>query len=290
MSNTVTPEILEKERIDYYLDGLVDLGDILTSENKLQKISSSILHLILGTLMFSKGGILLYDKKKYALTAFSQRGVDIKEGEEISISQVDMEKLMEKSIHNIELDQTKGEINELNRDIITKLNPKLIVPLTYKNEFLGIVSLCKKFMNQAISDMDLQILSIICLHFPHAVHNSNLIVALNKKSDALNLKLLELETLFDISLAVNSVLDVDELNMEILIRSVGILNASAGAVFFTDTFTPFLKLSTEFNLDEEVLSKVIISKNHELLKPCFKDKQGILLNQFQDEKLRKEEK
>ena len=262
MSNTVTPEILEKERVDYYLDGLVDLGDILTSENKLQKISSSILHLILGTLMFSKGGILLYDKKKHALTAFSQRGVDIKEGEEISISQVDMKKLMEKSIHNIELDQTKGEINELNRDIITKLNPKLIVPLTYKNEFLGIVSLCKKFMNQAISDMDLQILSIICHHFSHAVHNSNLIVTLNKKSDALNLKLLELETLFDISLAVNSVLDVDELNMEILIRSVGILNASAGAVFFTDTFTPFLKLSTEFNLDEETLSKVIISKNH----------------------------
>ncbi|SVC63311.1 uncharacterized protein METZ01_LOCUS316165, partial [marine metagenome] len=142
-------------------------------------------------------------------------------------------------------------------------------------------------MNQAISDMDLQILSIICHHFSHAVHNSNLIVTLNKKSDALNLKLLELETLFDISLAVNSVLDVDELNMEILIRSVGILNASAGAVFFTDTFTPFLKLSTEFNLDEEVLSKVIISKNHELLKPCFEDKQGILLNQFQDEKLRK---
>ena len=287
MSNTVTPKILEKERVDYYLDGLVDLGDILTSEDKLQKISSSILHLILGTLMFSKGGILLYDKKKHALTSFSQRGVDIKEGEEISISQVDMKKLMEKSIHNIELDQTKGEINELNRDIITKLNPKLIVPLTYKNEFLGVVSLCKKFMNQAISDMDLQILSIICHHFSHAVHNSNLIVTLNKKSDALNLKLLELETLFDISLAVNSVLDVDELNMEILIRSVGILNASAGAVFFTDTFTPFLKLSTEFNLDEEVLSKVIISKNHELLKPCFEDKQGILLNQFQDEKLRK---
>ena len=287
MSNPITPEVFEKERVDYYLDGLVDLGDILTSEDKLQKISSSILHLILGTLMFSKGGILLYDKKKNVLTAFSQRGLDMKEGEEISLSKVDIEKLTEKSIFQMDSDQTKDEIDGLNQDIISKLNPKIIVPLSYKNEFLGIVSLCKKFMNQAISDMDLQILSIICHHFSHAVHNSNLIVALNKKSDALNLKLLELETLFDISLAVNSVLDVDELNMEILIRSVGILNASAGAVFFTEKFTPFLKLSTEFNLDEETLSKVIISKNHEVLKPCFDNMEGILLNQFEDEKLKK---
>ena len=86
MSAPVTPEVFEKERVDYYLSGLVDLGDILTSEDKLQKISSSILHLILGTLMFSKGGILLYDKKKNFLTAFSQRGLDIKEGGEICLS------------------------------------------------------------------------------------------------------------------------------------------------------------------------------------------------------------
>ena len=78
MSDPVTPEVFEKERVDYYLDGLVDLGDILTSEDKLQKISSSILHLILGTLMFSKGGILLYNQKKNVLTAFSQRGLEIK--------------------------------------------------------------------------------------------------------------------------------------------------------------------------------------------------------------------
>jgi len=287
MSNSAISEVYEKERVDYYLDGLVDLGDILTSENKLQKISSSILHLILGTLMFSKGGILLNDKGKNVLKAFSQRGLNIKEGEEISLSDIDVQKLMGESIYRIDSDQTKNKIDSLGQEIITKLNPIIIVPLSYKNEFLGIVSLCKKFMNQPISDMDLQILSIICHHFSHAVHNSNLIVDLNKKSDALNLKLLELETLFDISLAVNSVLDVDELNMEILIRSVGILNASAGAVFFTDKFTPFLKLSTEFNLDEETLSKVIISKNHGVLKPCFENMEGILLNQFDDEKLKK---
>ena len=171
MSNPITPEVFEKERVDYYLDGLVDLGDILTSEDKLQKISSSILHLILGTLMFSKGGILLYDKKKKVLTAFSQRGLNIKVGEEISLSKVDIEKLTEKSIFQMDSDQTKDEIDGLNQDIISKLNPKIIVPLSYKNEFLGIVSLCKKFMNQAISDMDLQIVSIICHHFSHAVHN-----------------------------------------------------------------------------------------------------------------------
>ena len=287
MSKPLTPEIYEKERIDYYLDGLVDLGDILSSENKLQKISSSILHLILGTLMFSKGGILLYNKRDKKLHVLAQRGIDIKNTDSEDIDDKLIENLLNKNIHTVKENDPDSNPFNLNKDFSSKLNSKIIVPLTYKNEFLGIVSLCKKFMDQAVSEMDHQILNIICHHFSHAVHNSNLIVDLSKKSDDLNLKLLELETLFDISLAVNSVLDVDELNMEILIRSVGILNASAGAVFFTDKFTPFLKLSSEFNLDQESLKKVVISKNHELLKPCFKDMEGILLNQFEDEKLKK---
>lgn len=285
MNDTVSPAVLEKERIDYYLDGLVDLGDILTSEDKLKKISSSILHLILGTLMFSKGGILLYSKRDEKLNVLSHRGLEIKKEESVLIDQTMILSLLNNSMHIIKKNEPESNPLELNQYLSSKLNPKIVVPLSYKNEFLGIVSLGKKFMNQPVSDRDLQILSIICHHFSHAVHNSNLIVDLGKKGDDLNLKLLELETLFDISLAVNSVLDVDELNMEILIRSVGILNASAGAVFFTDKYTPFLKLSTEFNLDRESLTKVIISKNHDVLKPCFKDNQGILLNQFKDEKL-----
>ena len=145
MSKPLTPEIYEKERIDYYLDGLVDLGDILSSENKLQKISSSILHLILGTLMFSKGGILLYNKRDKKLHVLAQRGIDIKNTDSEDIDDKLIENLLNKNIHTVKENDPDSNPFNLNKDFSSKLNSKIIVPLTYKNEFLGIVSLCKKF-------------------------------------------------------------------------------------------------------------------------------------------------
>ena len=165
MSDLDKTDIYERERIDYYLDGLVDLGDILSSDNKLQKISSSILHLILGTLMFTKGGIFLYNKDEESLQVLAQRGLNLEDSESNIIDKKLITNLLEKKIHLV--DKKKSDSNPLflNKILSSKLNSKIIVPLIYKNKFLGIVSLCKKFMDQKVSAMDYQILNIICHHF-----------------------------------------------------------------------------------------------------------------------------
>ena len=49
-----------------------------------------------------------------------------------------------------------------------------------------------------------------------------------QKKKQLNIKLLELETLFDIGVAISSVLNVDELAEDVLFRAIGVLNASKG--------------------------------------------------------------
>ena len=79
---------------------------------------------------------------------------------------------------------------------------------------------------EIFEEIDLKILEIIANHLTKALYNYQLIDDVEEKKTELNLKLLELETLFDISVAISSVLDVDELGEEVLWRSVGILNAS----------------------------------------------------------------
>ena len=67
-------------------------------------------------------------------------------------------------------------------------------------------------MKQEYSMIEIKLLQIISNHLTKALYNYILINEVNKKENILSLKLLELETLFDISLAISSVLDVKELS------------------------------------------------------------------------------
>ena len=72
----------------------------------------------------------------------------------------------------------------------------------------------KGIANFALSS-DYKILEIITNHLTKALYNYQLIDIVERKKTELNMKLLELETLFDISVAISSVLDTKELGNEI---------------------------------------------------------------------------
>ena len=95
---------------------------------------------------------------------------------------------------------------------------------------LGVLCIGKKFMGEEYSSADIKILEIIAHHLTKALYNYELIRDVEDKKTQINLKLLELETLFDISVAISSVLDIDELGEDVLWRAVGILNASKGMI------------------------------------------------------------
>ena len=87
------------------------------------------------------------------------------------------------------------------------------------------------------------------------------------------MKLLELETLFDISVAISSVLD-DDLGNEILWRSVGILNASKGIIFLKNDSSPILQPHVNFNWDNDF---PLISQNLEIFKNIIENRKGKIL-------------
>ena len=123
------------------------------------------------------------------------------------------------------------------------LNPSIIVPLFHKDNLLGIVALSKKFTGEAYNAVDKNVLEIICNHLTDSLYNQELITSIKDKRMELRLKVLELQTLFDISLSLNSVLDINELSSEVLIRSVSTLNASSGFILKTEKNSPLLSLS-----------------------------------------------
>ena len=262
------------EQLEYYLSSLDELGEILIDADKAQQVGSGILRLTLGTIMASKGAIFLYNEMTDNLTSLSSKGADVKNTFRPPKNlKVELQK--HRKNHVLVDDKKKwisGHLEEYIKD--AKINT--ILPLFHKNQFLGLLCIGKKFMDQSFTSADFKILEIISNHLTKALYNYQLIDEVKRKKTELNMKLLELETLFDISVAISSVLDVEELGNEVLWRSVGILNASKGIMFLKNESSPILQLHVNFNWDNDF---PLISKNLAIFKKINEMRKGKILTE-----------
>ena len=269
-------------QLDYYLSSLDELGEILIDADKSLQVGSGILRLTLGTVMSSKGAIFLFDKKTCKMDVLVSKGSDIKQTfkppRNIIVE-------LKKYRHNhVLLDNGIDWIDGDLQAYVSNSKIKAMLPLFHKDEFLGILCIGKKFMGQSYTSSDYKILEIIANHLTKALYNYRLIDEVKRKKTELNIKLLELETLFDISVAISSVLDIEELGNEILWRSVGILNASKGVIFLKDDSSPILSPHVNFNWENDF---PLISTNLEIFKNITNTGIGKILTDKDDTSIQK---
>ncbi len=273
-------EINETEKLEYYLSSLSELGGILIDAEKIETVSSGILRLTLGTVMASKGAIFLYKKETNRLSFLTTKGI---EKANPFIASVDFKKELKKyNKKHIFLEKNKKTIIIEKKTRGGKL--KIALPLFHKNNLLGILCVGPKFMNESYTEVDIKILEIISNHLTKALYNYKLINDVETKTSELNIKLLELETLFDISVAISSVLDIKELGEDVLWRSVGILNASKGLLLLKNEGNPILNPSSNFNWEENI---PLVSKKTEIFITIEKTKKGCVLTEKEKNPIQK---
>ena len=265
-------EVNALDRLDYYLASLDELGEILIDADQSASVSKGVLRLTLGTVMASKGAIFLYHHEGDQLSILAAQG--LKKENPLSSPRNLSGQCLKHRYGHIELDKNQSWITgELKKGIL-ELGAKILVPLFHKDRLLGLLCVGKKFMGESYTSAEIKILKIVANHLTKALYNYELIQNVDEKGKQLNLKLLELETLFDISVAISSVLDVDELGEEILWRSVGILNASKGMMLMPKENSPILEPNSSFNWED---TDVLISKKLTIFKKIDDIKSGVIL-------------
>ena len=202
-------------------------------------------------MMASKGAVI--EIKRTRCNILSSHGVKT-ESDNFKIDPIQKEALLKFKNSNLNKAQFKKVFKSKELDSLSYyfkiLDPSIVVPLFHKNNLLGIVALSKKFNDEKYKSVDRNVLEIICNHLTDSLYNQELITSIKDKRMELRLKVLELQTLFDISLSLNSVLDIDELSSEVLIRSVSTLNASSGFILKTQKNSPILSVLSSFNADD----------------------------------------
>ena len=262
----------QDDRLNYYLSSLEELGEVLIGADKASKVSSEILRLTLGTIMASKGAIIVFDEIKKNFSFLATQGVEKKENLlDIDIVFRDLEKFKNK---HIDINSKQNWIKKGFKQYLEEFKIKIIVPLFHNKHLLGLFFVGGKFMGQTFTTSDIKILKIISNHLTKALYNHKLLKEVETKKREINLKLLELETLFDISIAISSVLEVQELADDVLWRSVGILNASKGMLFIQNIDNPILEPKATFNWEEK---NTLLSKNLKIFKDIEENKKGVIL-------------
>ena len=282
----MSPESQYKEKINFYLSSLDELGEVLINQEGSTGITKAVLRIILGTMMASKGAIV--GIKRTRCKILSAQGVKT-DSTDFKIHRSQKEDLLKYKNSNLSKTQLNKLFDSKDENTISSyfrmLNPSIIVPLFHKDNLLGIVALSKKFTGEAYNAVDKNVLEIICNHLTDSLYNQELITSIKDKRMELRLKVLELQTLFDISLSLNSVLDINELSSEVLIRSVSTLNASSGFILKTEKNSPLLSVLSSFNVDESKLKGAMFSKSSIPFKSIWKDKESIKISNHKDNPL-----
>ena len=193
---------LDTDQFEYYLSSLDELGEILIEADRIDSVSTGILRLTLGTIMASNGAIFLFNSKNNGISKLSS--ISIKEEQNnFSLDQAFLENIKVYQYGHLDYSENPNWISGELKKYLKASKIKTIIPLYHKNKLLGMLFVGEKFMSQEFSPIDLKILEIISNHLTEALYNYELIENVESKKTELNIKLLELETLFDIGVAIS---------------------------------------------------------------------------------------
>ena len=263
----------DTDQFEYYLSSLDELGEILIEADKIESVASGILRLTLGTIMASNGAIFIFHKDDTSVSELCSIGIN-NNSKSIKLSDSFLVNIKVYQYGVLNYDKQPDWIEGDFKKYLAKSSIKTIIPLFHKNRLLGILCVGEKFMSEVFTNIDYKILEIISNHLTKSLFNYELIQNVEEKKQELNIKLLELETLFDIGVAISSVLDIDKLAHDVLLRAVGILNASKGMFLLQNEKSPILDMLSMFNWGE---NKFLLSKNIDVFKQMQNGNRGLIL-------------
>ncbi len=279
-----TPAAVSEERIErllYSLSALADIGEATTSGGSFETTARELLHLILGTLTASKGVILLYDAAAEQLRPVVGRGIESLPAVALPAAAAERLRLNLKPIDLATRGQALADQALPDPSALTRLQARLWMPLAVGSRLVGVLSLGDKFGRGDYTSDDLQLLATMAQHASLALYNFQIIGEIREANFRLNRKVLEMQSLYDVGLAIGALHELDPMASEIVQRAVMLLDASEGALFSLEK--EGLRVAASFGLDAEYPLKALLPLDQvhprEIHEVAIATQRGCRLNQ-----------
>ncbi|MFQ3581181.1 MAG: SpoIIE family protein phosphatase [Chloracidobacterium sp.] len=277
-SMTVSEERIE--RLLYSLSALADIGEATTAGGSFETTARELLHLILGTLAASKGAILLYDAATEQLRPVVARGIDNPPAIALPSRTAEQLRLHLKPVDLLATNHLLAEQVTATPSAFTRLQSRLWMPLVVGSQLVGILSLSDKFGRSDYTSDDLQLLATMAQHASLALYNFQIIGEIREANFRLKRKVLEMQSLYDVGLAIGALHELDPMASEIIQRAVMLLDASEGVLFSLEKGG--LRVAASFGLDADYPPKALLPLHQiqprEIHEVVIANQQGCRLN------------
>ncbi len=233
---------LHRDRLAFLLSTLEDMGETLTGGESFDTAARYLLRMLLGSIGISSGAIFTFASKRKVLRLkdkTSGHECDIKE---LKISDDLIARMAENARPHRASDLPEWLSEGLHQmvEFWKQHNVQVVIPLAVKGDLLGMVCLGTRFMNQPYTEIDLQILSLLTRHISLYFHSQKSLEQARQANYELRRKVLEMEQLYEVGLAITGLKSPEAVQEEILTRATTILDSRYGAVWLMKDNTYYL--------------------------------------------------
>lgn len=159
---------MELKRALFNISSLADLGEEITSEKNFREKLRSLLYVIMGTFLASKGAITCQDRTGKKITFAARKGF-----EKLSLEDIDFEFVREAE---------KNEPYHAENDAALRAaGVEIITPLWVRSEFIGTIMLSSKFTREPYTREDFEILKVIAHQIAITLNNRALFINLTEQ-------------------------------------------------------------------------------------------------------------
>ena len=245
------------DRLLFSLSSLSDIGETLTSSGDFTLMLRALLRQALGMLAISKGALLLHDRTARRLLVGASSGLgrvkpalNLQDGWESALIAVN------RPVFRDELESLLPGLTTTGRQTLDALHAHLWAPLVVQRRLVGVLSVSEHFQKTPYEPEDLVLLGTIARSIAVGLYNQSLIEETKAANLALNQKVMEMETLYDVGMAMTSDLDIDTLTDAVLIRLATVLALRSGFLALTDGPGQPFRIVASFGLDPTVIDEL----------------------------------
>lgn len=234
---------VEMERLLYTLSSLHDIGEEITSSDTPDITSSmaNLLRMMMGTVLCTKGAVLLYAKYKYALESVVIRNMDTSFYLRLNPKELSKWAEFKYPLRPEEMQEALPGFYETHREKLEQAGVRLLVPLIVKDSLVGCLLIGDKLHKEEYTPTDLILLAMIARQVSIDIYKFVLMNDLKQTSDKLRKQKAELveanmgvQKMSEVSMRFISILDENKLFYAIMDEMLSSTSASKGVILKVD--------------------------------------------------------
>jgi sigma-B regulation protein RsbU (phosphoserine phosphatase) len=221
-THRLLPTKQQRQESAFELKSLFEFSKVINSSLDLSFILSDMLLTAMGKMMIAKGVVLLRSSNNLYRVASEKGLLGAPVGTEIEILRPPKSILLVKK----KLQGHRGWIKRLKEEGVT-----IFFPLVSQSGVIGIVGLGEKLAKAKFTEKEITFLRSLFNISTTAIENTLLVENLRQTNRKLDLKIQELNTLFELSKEFNAVLDAEKLVKLLIFSLMGQVGVSRYVVF-----------------------------------------------------------